>query len=198
MTARITFIAHAPTEALRRAAFPLDEPLWEREKMKHASLGSTNLKAVQAWSGPEQRAIQTSAVLGLSAGVADGLRDCDYGRWRGQTIEEIQSRDPEGMLQWLTRPDTAPHGGESIESLIGRAGRWIAHQRDVRHTLAVTHPAVIRAAIVFGLNLPPKIFWRFDIAPLSFTEMYFSRNTWTLRRVGCFLSSLTETTEEGA
>jgi broad specificity phosphatase PhoE len=192
VTARITFIAHAPTEALRRAAFPLDEPLLKQEKM------TTNLRAVQAWSGPEQRAIQTSAVLGLSASVTDGLRDCDYGRWRGQTIEEVQSQDPEGMLQWLTRPDTAPHGGESIESLIGRAGRWIDEQREVRHTLAITHPAVIRAAIVFGLNLAPKIFWRFDIAPLSFTEMYFSRNTWTLRRVGCFLSSLTETAGEGA
>jgi broad specificity phosphatase PhoE len=190
VTARITFVSHAPTEALRRAAFPLDEPLLRREKM------TANLKADHTWSAPEQRAIQTSGILGLSSKVAEGLRDCDYGRWRGQTIEEVQSRDPEGMLQWLTRPDTAPHGGESIESLIGRAGRWMSEQQAVRHTLAITHPAVIRAAIVSGLNLPPNTFWRFDIAPLSFTEMYFSRNTWTMRRVGCFLSSLTETTEE--
>jgi broad specificity phosphatase PhoE len=190
VTTRITFIAHAPTEALRRAAFPLDEPLLKREKV------TTNLKGVEAWSGPEQRAIQTSGVLGLSTRVAGGLRDCDYGRWRGQTLEEIQSQDPEGMLQWLTRPDAAPHGGESIETLIGRAGRWMDEQHAVSHTLAVTHPAVIRAAIVSGLDLPPKIFWRFDIAPLSLTEMYFSRSTWTLRRVGCVLSSLTETAEE--
>jgi broad specificity phosphatase PhoE len=101
------------------------------------------------------------------------------------------------LLQWLTRPDAAPHGGESIENLIARAGQWIEEQRAVSHTLAVTHPAVIRAAIVSALDLPAKIFWRFDIAPLSLSEMYFSRNTWTVRRAGCFLSSLAETFEEG-
>ena len=45
---------------------------------------------------------------------------------------------------------------------------------------AVTHPAVIRAAILIALEAPPKSFWRIDIAPASRTVLHF-RGRWTLR-----------------
>jgi broad specificity phosphatase PhoE len=187
LVARFTLIAHAATESQRCAAFPLDEPIAEREISKISGFNWTLPRARHMWSAPEQRAQQTARILGLQAIVSDELRDCDYGRWRGRTMDEVQSEDPEGILAWLTNPYAAPHGGESIKDLIGRIGSWMDDQREVDHTLAVTHPAVIRAAIVYALRIPAQKFWRFDVSPLTLSDLRFNGNVWTLRCVGCSL-----------
>jgi broad specificity phosphatase PhoE len=71
--------------------------------------------------------------------------------------------------------------------LIDRVGLWLKKQRDVGHTLAITHPAVIRAAIVSALEARPLTFWRIDIAPLSITDLRWNERMWTLRSSGCVL-----------
>lgn len=187
MTARIVLITHAATQAQRQAAFPLDEPVAEQEIAKIAALHWSGPKAERIWSAPEQRAQQTTAALGLAAAPVEELRDCDYGRWRGRAMDEVQAEAPEGIFAWLTDPSAYPHGGESIEHLIQRIGAWMDGEREAKNTMAVTHPAVVRAAIVHALRLPAEMFWRFDIAPLTLTDFRFSRNMWTLRCVGCAL-----------
>jgi broad specificity phosphatase PhoE len=182
---RLTFISHAATEAQRGAAFPLDEPVLEREISKITELNWRAPAAAQVWSAPEQRTQQTSRMLGLSAMLADGLRDCDYGRWRGRKLDEIQNENPEGISAWLSDPSAAPHGGESIEQLVGRIGGWMDEQRDAKYSIAVTHPATIRAAIVYALQIPIQTFWRIDITPLTVTDLRFNGNVWTLRYSGC-------------
>jgi hypothetical protein len=57
-----------------------------------------------------------------------------------------------GIVAWLTDPGAAPHGGESSASLIDRIGRWMVERTDDGHTVAVTHPAVIRSAVVHSLE----------------------------------------------
>ncbi|RXH54300.1 putative phosphoglycerate mutase [Granulicella sibirica] len=79
---------------------------------------------------------------------------------------------------------TAPHGGESFVELIGRVGQWIADQQDAGHIVAITHPAIIRAALVHTLSAPPQSFWRIDIAPLTLTDLRFNGMSWTLRSAG--------------
>jgi broad specificity phosphatase PhoE len=190
MTAsRLTLISHAATEAQRRAAFPLDEPVLERDVTKIKGLMWSAPTRAQAWSAPEQRTQQTSQILGLSVTLAEELRDCDYGQWRGQSMEGVQAEDPDAILAWLSDPSAAPHGGESLESLIGRVGRWMDEQCTGKDAIAVTHPAVIRAAIVHGLRIPAQVFWRFDIPPLTLTDLRFSR-VWTVRHVGCPLDKI--------
>lgn len=187
MTARVLLIAHAATQAQRRAAFPSDEPITEQEMEKIVALRWRAPRAANVWSAPEQCAQQTFCALGLTAIVRNELRDCDYGRWRGRTMDEVQTEDPEGILTWLTDPSACPHGGESVENLIYRIGGWMDEQRTARTTIAVTHPAVIRTAIVHALRIPAQTFWRFDVAPLTLTDLRFSRNVWTLRCVSCTL-----------
>jgi broad specificity phosphatase PhoE len=130
--------------------------------------------------------------------LADGLRDCDYGTWRGRKMEAVQSEDPQGFLAWLTDPNSAPHGGESIERLIGRVGSWIDAQSAVKHTIAVTHPAVIKAALIYALRVPSLNFWRFDIAPVTLTDLRLNRDVWTVRCSGCSLPTTGLVQEEGA
>ena len=86
------------------------------------------------------------------------------------------------MTIWLTDPAGAPHGGESVVDLVGRVGRWMdslsAHRMRV---VAVTHPAVVRAAVVVALDAPPKSFWRIDVAPVSRTVLHYRGQAWNLR-----------------
>jgi broad specificity phosphatase PhoE len=187
LATRLTLISHAATEAQRRSAFPLDEPLEEREMAKVAALGWDAPRAQRVLSGPERRVHQTAQALGLSAEVTAELRDCDFGEWRGYTLSEVELRHPEELVAWLTDPAAAPHRGESIEQLITRIGGWLEKQRDSDHTIAVTHAAVIRGALVHALQAPPSTFWRIDIAPLSVTDLRWNGRVWTVRSSGCSL-----------
>jgi broad specificity phosphatase PhoE len=188
LPARITLISHAATLALKRASFPLDEALVEGEPEKIAALGWAAPRTQQICAGPEQRTRQTATALGLEASVESGLADVNYGEWSGKQIDEIQASDPIGLAAWLTDVSAAPHGGESFVQLIVRVGQWMEAQTSAGHTLAVTHPAVIRAAILYSLQAPPESFWRLEIAPLSVTDLRFNGRLWTARSTGCALS----------
>ena len=184
MTTRLTLISHAATQAQRRAAFPLDEPLDEREIAKITALGWKAPRAQRILAGPERRTQETARALGLSVAIAVELRDCDYGRWGGRELSELQSLDPEGLIAWLTDPIANPHGGESIVNLIDRVGRWMDEGTQAGHTIAITHPPLIRGAIVHALQAPPAAFFRIDVAPLSITYLRFNGKAWTLRSTG--------------
>jgi broad specificity phosphatase PhoE len=204
VAARFTLIAHAATEAQRRAAFPLDEPITEREIARIRNLNWAVPRAKQVWSALELRAQETARVLGLHAETSTELRDCDFGRWRGRTMEQVHAEEPDGILAWSSDPAASPHGGESIQELIGRVGKWLDQQSridaqsEMYHSLAVTHPAVIRAAIVHSLRISEQTFWRFDIPPLSLTDLRFNRGTWTLRCASCPLLGSRSTNEDDA
>jgi broad specificity phosphatase PhoE len=187
LATRLTLISNAATDAQRRATFPLDEALSEQEMARVAALGWRPPVAQRVLSGPERRVQQTAKALGLTAEVDLDLRDCDYGEWSGFDLTLIQSREPEGVAAWLTDPSAAPHGGEPILQLITRVGRWLEQHQDAGHTLAITHPAVIRSAIVFILQAPPHTFWRIDIVPLSLSDLRFNGQVWSVRSSGCAL-----------
>lgn len=175
MTTRLTLICHAATTATRRAAFPTDEPV------EHPPSEQT-IRADVAFSGPALACRQTAEALGLSATVDEALRDRDYGKWRGRTLTELADAEPAAVQEWLTDPTAAPHGGESTQALLARVGAWLdALPRDHERIVAVTHPAVVKAAVVHAILATPQSFWRIDVAPLSHTVLSGRPSSWTLR-----------------
>jgi broad specificity phosphatase PhoE len=50
--------------------------------------------------------------------------------------------------------------------------------------VAVTHAAVVRAAVVVTLGAPPAGFWRIDVAPLTATVLRGGPGRWTVRGTG--------------
>ena len=182
---RLTLVSHAMTDAIAAARFPTDEPLnaiGRRQVSAPIDIGLQRITASQriaALSGPEQRCLQTAHLLGLQPSVETRLADLDVGRWRGSVLAGVRPAD---LAVWLTDPACDVHGGESVIELIRRVGKWLDSLTDNRsRAFAVTHPAVIRAAIMTALDAPPKSFWRIDIAPASRTELHFRGHTWTLR-----------------
>jgi broad specificity phosphatase PhoE len=185
MTSRVTLICHGATTAVRLAAFPGDEPLHERAAAAATRLAGVLRRIDRALTSPALRAKQTAAALSLDATEDPTLRDCDYGRWTGRRISDVEREEPDAVASWLTDAQAAPHGGESFAAVQGRVADWLdRHGRDGGHVVAVTHAAVIRAAIVHAIGAPSSSFWRMDIEPLSLTDLRWNNGLWTLRAMG--------------
>ena len=181
MIARLKLVCHASTSAVRLAAFPDDEPLDSLGRGDLAELSATIGLADRCWTGPSLRTRETAGALHPDAVVDARLAECDYGRWTGQTFEDVHAREPEALAEWLRDPEAAPHGGESILLLLKRVAGWLDEQRPVAgQVLAVTHASVIRAAVVHAIGAPPRSFWRIDVAPLSVTRLTSAGQHWTL------------------
>ncbi|MCE7011422.1 histidine phosphatase family protein [Kibdelosporangium philippinense] len=169
---RVILISHAATAATRRAAFPTDEPVERPEDLHPVDLG----RFTRFVTGPELRCRQTATGLGVPGTVDEALADQDFGSWRGRALNDITD------FSWLTDPSAAPHGGESVEDVIARVAKWLTSLRGTgERVAAVTHPAVIRAAVVHVMNAPAQSFWRTDVSPLSVTRLSSSGPNWTLQ-----------------
>lgn len=175
---RLTLVSHAMTDAMAAGRFPTDEPLNSTGR-RQAGAGIDVGACEQVCCGPEKRTRQTADLLGLRPSTEPKLADLDCGRWRGDVLGGVL---PAELAIWLTDPGRAPHGGETVIDLIGRVAGWMNSLTSERgRVVAVTHPAVVRAAILVALDAPPKSFWRIDIAPVSRTVMHFRGHAWTLR-----------------
>ncbi|EUA02332.1 histidine phosphatase super family protein [Mycobacterium kansasii 732] len=174
---RLTLVSHAMTDAMADGQFPADEQLNDTGRRQAEAAARPDIRCgVTQLVAPERRAGQTAQLLGLQAATEPRLADLDYGCWCGTSLENINHHE---LQAWLIDPAQAPHGGESIVELIDRVAGWLDSL--TASTVAVTHPAVIRAAILVALDGPPESFWRIDIAPVSRTVMHFRGHRWTLR-----------------
>ena len=96
----------------------------------------------------------------------------------------MAQREPDAVAEWLRDPSAAPHGGETLQSLMQRVGEWLAGENvPRRQTIVVTHASVIRAAIVHAIEAELPSFWRIDIAPLSVTRLSGDGTRWNLSEV---------------
>jgi broad specificity phosphatase PhoE len=175
---RLTLVAHASTRAQRKGQFAHDESVemdWQQAALSQA--GRFKGKA-RLLCGPEARARQTAALFGSNPRVDEVLRDCDFGRWRGLDIHQV---DRDELAAWLTDSTCAIHGGESVQQVCERVGQWMqALEKVPGHVVAVTHPSVIRAALLYVMQCPVSMFYLIDVEPLSSTELRFN-NVWRLR-----------------
>ena len=175
---RLTLVSHAMTDAMAAGRFPADEPLND-SGCRQAAAGFESKSGTRQLTAPERRARQTAQLLGLRPVTEPRLADLDCGLWRGSPLQSVPPAD---LNVWLTDPVQAPHGGESIIDLIERVTAWLASLADdTAHTVAVTQPAVVWAAILVALDASPNSFWRIDIKPVSQTVMHRRGSAWTLR-----------------
>jgi broad specificity phosphatase PhoE len=169
----LLLVAHGLNESLRRTVFGGTADL-DPSALRAASLlvASGNL----VLSGPAPPCVQTASVFGTPV-IEPDLADCDYGSWTGRELGEISSED---LHRWRTDPDSTPHGGESRTELVRRVGTWLGTMADPdrRTVLAVTHAAVVRAAVMHALD--SAAFWRIDVEPLSVTRLRTGPRGWTL------------------
>ncbi|EJC77661.1 fructose-2,6-bisphosphatase [Rhizobium leguminosarum bv. trifolii WSM2012] len=181
MNTRLTWICHGATAASRKALFPVDEPL-EAKAREEAGRMAALPRADHIATSPALRARQTADGLRLQARIDPALGDCDHGRWAGKSIAALEDEEPENLLAWMTKPEAAPHGGESLLDLGKRVAGWMESQSTFDgHVIAITHAAIIRAAITHALQAPPSSFWLVDVEPLAVIRMTSNGRRWSLR-----------------
>jgi broad specificity phosphatase PhoE len=184
MSVRLTLICHASTKAVRAVAFPVDEPLDPQGQAKASALAGTIRRVDAAWTSPALCAMQTATALQLEARVDPALRDIDLGGWAGRSFADVQDTEPDAVAAWIGQSDAAPHGGESVIALLGRVGGWLDTLARVDgRVVAVTHQAVMRAAIVLAIDAKPLSFWRIDVGPLCRVRFRGGMGHWTLRSI---------------
>jgi broad specificity phosphatase PhoE len=181
MTIRLVLITHASTAATQDARFPDDEPLDARGHRMVTSATMTR-RFDGVFRGPEQRCASTASGLGLDAVPDPALADLNLGEWRGRTLTDLEPEP--GLAVWLTDPTAAPHGGESLSALADRVDSWLAGLPAQAHLAAVTHPAVVRTAVLRTLGAPLTAFWRLDSAPLTQTWLTRHNGRWQVRETG--------------
>jgi broad specificity phosphatase PhoE len=96
-------------------------------------------------------------------------------------LTDVQTEEPAKIALWLSDAKAAPHGGEALSDLFQRVAAWMNERIPEKgRTIAVTHVAVIRAALLHVLQAPASSFWRIDIEPLSVVKLRSDGTRWTL------------------
>lgn len=120
----------------------------------------------------------------VPAGVVEpALRPWDLGRWRGQPLAAL---DPAELARWRAEPTFDGHGGETLLALTDRVTGLLQGWRQLTRAdqvVAVTHGAVIKAAVVVALNAPLHAVWDIDVHPRSVTELRPRPGGWCIRYV---------------
>jgi broad specificity phosphatase PhoE len=185
VTTRLDLLAHGATAATRGARFPDDEGLEVSAVIALEALKGRLRPYAHLLTAPTRAARETAQALGFDAVFETALRDCNYGRWRGLASKDVAEREPDGFAAWLGAPFAAPHGGESVAALIERVGAWLARSLPREGaTLAITHAAVGRAAIVSALGAGSSTFARIDVAPLCLVRLSGHAGRWNLVALG--------------
>lgn len=162
---------HPGTAATLAARFPADEP------------ATAALPDLTGWLGRSGRVVTSPATRCrvTDAAIELDLRPWDLGCWTGRALAEV----PE-LATWHGEPSWSGHGGESLLALhrrvAGLLDRW--HSRPGRWA-AVTHAAVVRAAVTCALRAPPEAAWDLDVSPGSLTELHTTSTGWRVVRVNC-------------
>lgn len=182
---RLLLVRHAATAATRAHRFPADEAL-DASGVTGAEALSRALPADcgELLCSPALRCRQTAEAAGLGTPELDPrLLEADFGTWAGRSLEEVHAVEPQAAERWMTDPEAAPHGGESLVAFSARVAGWLDDQagRDGR-AVAITHGGVVKAALVHALAAPVSSFWRVDVAPLSITTLHAHDRRWTVVR----------------
>lgn len=176
-TVHLTLLCHARTNAQRTGHFGHDEddllPGLER-------LPRTCQPVLCA---PELRTRQTAAWVSDVPEIDPLLRDVNLGRWQGLSLKQVQHDEPQALARWTSDPDSVVHGGESIGGLCQRVAYWLQARSTIPgDCLAVTHPFVIRAALMHVLGSSPASLHRMDVLPCASVHLVHT-GQWRLRLI---------------
>ncbi|HET8897736.1 MAG TPA: histidine phosphatase family protein [Rhodanobacteraceae bacterium] len=140
-----------------------------------AAQGFTAIQSLAAsWGGPPprflfasdlRRAAQCAQVFAshfaLEPLFDERLREINYGRWNGLSLQTVAHEDRAQHEAWRERWVMQPApGGESFADLLRRTGAWLSALIDSTDesdlVLAVAHEGSIRAMLCHALGLPPQ------------------------------------------
>jgi len=132
------------------------------------------------YSSDLQRAHETAKIISNGKNKLQNdarLREVHFGEWEGLTYYEIQKKYPGQLAAWEQDVyKVAPPNGETLEALASHTQSFmndlLLNHKD-ETILIVTHGGVIRVLICLALNLPARMYWQFQVAQASLSEIAF-------------------------
>jgi broad specificity phosphatase PhoE len=182
MATRLHLLCSASIASVSAVAFGTDdEPLDRRGRDSVIGLSGRLPSCDVILRSPARSAAETAEGFSLDARVEPLLCDCDFGRWAGRSLMEVQAEAPEAIADWLSDPHAAPHGGESFADVMTRIGRWMdGLLAGGGSILAITHASVIRAAVAHVVGAGPEAMRHINVAPLTRARLSGNGGRWTL------------------
>lgn len=169
MTIRLTLLCAGATALSRTAAFPHPDTPLDADGAAKARALSLRAPFTRIVSSPHRAAAETVAALGITAEIEPLLADVDFGAWSGKRFAELEEDE---LAQWFADPTGATPDGETLHMVAARLGGWMEGCLDAHGSiLAVSHAAVLRAAIAHALCVPVAATLQIDIAPLMLLDL---------------------------
>jgi broad specificity phosphatase PhoE len=170
-----------------RADVDLDEVGIKQAELLGKYLSDWKLEAI--YSSPLKRALDTANIIAryqkVSAHIAEGLIDFDFGEWQSLSEQEVKRLYPAVLDEWHNNPHKAKMpGGESLEDVTGRAVEVVydvlsRHQGNV---LLVSHRVVIKVLICYLLGLDNSHFWNINQDVCGITIFNYADGRFVLTR----------------
>jgi probable phosphoglycerate mutase len=112
----------------------------------------------------------TADHLGVPLETDERLIEIAHGTWDGRYREDLATKDAARYRAWRNDPASVRFdGGESLAEVMAR---WQSFARDLaleeRHTLVVTHDAVVRCALLDVQRRPLDDFWKMRVENAAF------------------------------
>lgn len=132
-------------------------------------------------SSPLQRCTETAQAtadaLGLPVTCDAGLIEVDFGEWDGLTFNQAYETDPKHHASWLSDPQVAPPGGESLAQAHQRVAQTLNQLRETyagKTVLVVSHVSPIKAIVSIALGGAADMANRMhlDLGSISIAEFY--------------------------
>lgn len=169
---KIIFVRHGETEwnIMGKYQGQSDISLTEKGRTQGKLLAKyfpeENLSVI--YSSDLSRATETAEYLAkkfnLEVNPEKDFREMNFGEWEGLTYEEIVTKYPEGMKNFMIRPDILKvPNGETFPILQERACKKLYElvQKHAGETIAiVAHGGVLRTMLADALEMPLKNLWR--------------------------------------
>ncbi len=139
--------------------------------MQAAALVAALPRVDRVISSPSLRACQTAAVLGVELELDERWLEMDYGEFDGVVITDL----PRDLFRnWMTDPEFAAPGGESLRMLATRVHaaceELLEAARD-QEIVVVTHATPIKVAMAWALGVDVGIVWRSHVDQASITSV---------------------------
>jgi broad specificity phosphatase PhoE len=163
---------HAENRYAGRTDVPLDAAGRAQARQLAAWAAHAGLTAVV--SSPLTRAVETAGPAAAAAGVPlacdERLRELDFGRAEGLTLDELRWRDPDAVRRFEADPAMHPlPGGEDPLAAAARARECLDELAAVAgdgRVLVVAHNTLVRLALCLMIGIPPAEYRR-RLAPLE-------------------------------
>ena len=171
----LILVRHGRTEAnaqgllLGHADPPLDDLGRAQADAVARSLGTVD----RVVTSPLLRTRSTAAAFGFTPEVDPRWIEVSYGEWEERPLRDVPVTT---WHKWMSDPDFAPPGGESITELgqrVRAACDDLAADAAKRDVVVVSHVSPIKAAVAWALDVPDGVAWHLFLAPASITRIGF-------------------------